>query len=56
MGTLTMVVNLLTADQWALWPPTPVTLATLLMEGAPGLVRVMECGVLSHLQLVSVSA
>ena len=35
----------LTTDQWALWPPTPVTLATLSMEAPPGLVGVMECGV-----------
>ena len=39
----------------ALWPPTPVTLATLSMEAAPpGLVGVMECGV-GQLQRVSVS-
>ena len=55
MGTLTMVVlDPLTTDQWTLWPPTPVTLATLSMEAAPGLVGVMECGV-GLLQLVSVS-
>ena len=58
MGTLTMVVvDPLTADQWTLWPPTPVPLATLSVESAapPGLVGVMDCGV-GHLQLVSVSA
>ncbi len=52
-----MVLDLLTADQWTLWPPTAVTLATLSMAAAPGLVRVMEmikCGV-GLLQLVSVS-
>ncbi len=49
-----MLVDPLTTDQWALWPPTPVTLATLSMEAAPGLVGVMECGV-GQLQLVSVS-
>ena len=50
-----VVLDPLTADQWALWPPTPVTLATLLsMEVPPGLVGVMECGV-GQLQLVSVS-
>ncbi len=56
MGTLTMVVDPLTADQWALWPPTPVTLASLSLETSPpGLaVRVMECGV-GQLQLVKVS-
>ncbi len=36
-----------------LWPPTPVTLATLSLEAVPGLVRVMECGV-GHLQSVKV--
>ncbi len=35
-------------------PPTPVTLATLLMETLPGLVEVMECGVAVN-QLVIVS-
>ena len=55
MGTLTMVVlDPLTADTWTLWPPTPVTLATLSMEVPPGLVGVMECGV-GQLQLVSVN-
>ncbi len=43
----------LTADQWALWPPTPVTLATLSVETPPGLVGVQECGV-GQLQLVKV--
>ncbi len=39
----------------ALWPPTPVTLATLSMEAAPpGLVGVMECGV-GQLQCVCIS-
>ena len=47
-------MNLLTLDQWPLWLPTPVTLATLSMEAAPGLVEVMECGV-GHLQYASVS-
>ncbi len=38
--------GLLVRDQWTLWPPTPVTLATLSMEAVPpGLVGVMECGV-----------
>ncbi len=55
MGTLTMVVlDPLTTDQWTLWPPTPVTLATLSVETPPGLVGVVECGV-GHLQFVSVS-
>ncbi len=55
MGTLTMVVlDPLTADQWTLWPPTPVSLDTLSLETAPGLVGVMEGGV-GHLQCVSVS-
>ena len=54
MGSSTMVVDPLTADQCPLWPPTPVTLATLSMEAAPGLVGVMECGV-GLLQLVCVS-
>ena len=49
-----VVLDPLTADQWALWPPTPVTLATLSMEAAPGLVGVMECGE-GQLQFVSVS-
>ena len=40
-------------DQWVLWLPTDVTLATLLMERAPGLVRVMGLGV-GQLQLVKV--
>ncbi len=46
--------GLLVWDQWILWPPTPVTLATFSMEVPPGLVGVMECGV-GQLQLVSVS-
>ncbi len=46
--------GLLVWDQWTLWPPTPVTLATLSMEAAPGLVGVMECGV-GQLLLVKVS-
>ncbi len=49
-----MLVDPLTADQWVLQLITPVTLATLSMEAAPGLVEVMECGV-GLLQLVSVS-
>ncbi len=54
MGTLTMVVlDPLTADQRALWPGTPVSLATLSTEAAPGLVGVMERGVV--FQIVSVS-
>ena len=47
-------MNPLTIDQWPLWLPTPVTLATLSMEAAPGLVGVMECGV-GHFQYVNVS-
>ncbi len=31
-------------DQWTLWPSTPVSLATLSLEAAPGLVGVIECG------------
>ncbi len=55
MGTLTMVVlDPLTTDQWTLWPPTPVTLATLSVEVPPGLVGVMECGV-GQIHLVKVS-
>ncbi len=54
MGRSPTVMDLLTADQWILWPPTPVALATLSMEAIPGLVGVMECGV-GQLQLVSVS-
>ncbi len=46
--------GLLVQDQWTLWPPTPVTLATISMESPPGLVGVMECGV-GQLQFVSVS-
>ncbi len=43
METSTIVeLNLLAADQWTLWPHTPVTLATLSMEVAPGPVGVME--------------
>ncbi len=38
----------LTTDQWTLWPPTPVVLATLSMEPVQGLVRLMECGVDQH--------
>ncbi len=49
-----MLLDPLTVDQWALWPPTPVTLASLSVKSALGLVRVMECGV-GLLQLVSVS-
>ena len=49
-----VVLDPLTADQRALWPGTPVTLATLSMEAAPsGLVGV-ECGV-GLLQCVCVS-
>ncbi len=49
-----VVLDLLTADQWTLWPLTPVILATLSMEAAPGLVGVMGCGV-GQLNLVVVS-
>ncbi len=52
-----VVVDPLTADQWTLWPPTAVTLATLSMAAAPGhvgVMKIMECGV-GQLQLVSVS-
>ena len=42
-----------TTDQWVLWLPTAVTLATLSMEGTPGLVRVVGLGV-GQLQLVKV--
>ncbi len=49
-----VVLDQLTADQWTLWPPTPVTLATLSMEAPPGLVGVMECG-MGQLHLVCVS-
>ncbi len=40
-----VVVDPLTTDQWTLWPPTPVPLATLSMEAPPALVRVVEVGV-----------
>ncbi len=40
-----MLVDPLTTDQWELQPVTPVTLATLSMEAALGLVGVVECGV-----------
>ena len=53
MEVLLMIWIPLTTDQWTLWPPTPVTLATLSMEATPGLVGVMECGV-GHLQSVKV--
>ena len=43
----------LTTDQWVLWLPTAVTLATLSMEGVPGLVKVMGPGV-GQLQPVKV--
>ena len=43
----------LITDQWTLWPPTPVILATLSLEAVPVLVGVMECGV-GHLQSVKV--
>ncbi len=49
-----MLLDPLTADQWALWPPTPVTLASLSMKSVQGLVGVMECGV-GLLLIVSVS-
>ena len=50
-----VVLDPLTADTWTLWPPTPVTLASLSMEAIPpGLVGVIECGV-GQLQCVSVS-
>ena len=56
MEISTMVVlDPLTTDQWALWPLTHATLASLSIEGTPlGLVGVMECGV-GQLQLVSVN-
>ena len=47
------VVDPLTTDPWVLWLPTAVTLATLSVEGAPGLVRVMGPGV-GQLQPVKV--
>ncbi len=50
-----VVLDPLTADQRTLWPPTPVTLATLSMEAAPGLVGAMECGV-DRIRLVKVSS
>ncbi len=50
--SLTILAPLVT-DQWTLWPPTLVTLATLSMKTPPGLVGVMECGV-GHYQLVKV--
>ncbi len=50
-----MLVDPLTTDQWVLQPDTPVTLASLSMEAAPGLVGVMECGV-GQLQIVKVSS
>ena len=45
----------LTTDQWVPWLPTAVTLATLLMEGAIGLVRVTGHGVSQLRLLVKVS-
>ena len=48
------IADPLATDQWTLWLPTAVTLATLSMEGAPGLVRVMGLGV-DQLQLVQVN-
>ncbi len=50
-----MLVDPLTTDQWVLQPGTAATLATLSMEAASGLVRVMECGV-GQLQPVKVSS
>ena len=50
-----VVLDPLTADQWTLWPPTPVTLASLSLEASLGLVGVIECGVLGQLQCVNVS-
>ena len=39
MGWLSpMMMDPLATDQWVLWLPTAVTLATLLLEGAPELV------------------
>ena len=49
-----MILGLLVQDQWELWPPTPVPLATLSMEVIIGLVGVIECGV-GQLQCVRVS-
>ena len=54
MGSLSILLDPLTADQWTLWLLTPVTLATLSVETQSGLVRVMDLGV-GLLQLVSVS-
>ncbi len=48
-----MLLTIWTTDQWTLWPPIPVTLATLSMEAVPGLVGVMECGV-DRIQRVTV--
>ncbi len=53
MEVLLTIWRPLTTDQWTLWPPTPVVLATLSMEPAQGLVRLMECGV-DQLQCVKV--
>ncbi len=56
MGRSYTVADLLTADLLAPQLPTPVSLATLSIEGAlPGLVGGMECGV-GLLQLVCVSS
>ena len=49
------IVDQPTKDQSILWLPTPVILATLSMERAPGLVRVMKLGV-GQLQLVKVGS
>ena len=48
------MVDPVTIDQWVLWLPTAVILATLLMARALGLVRVMGLGV-GQLQPVKVS-
>ena len=45
MEVFLMIWRSLPTDQWTLWPPTPVTLATLSMEALPGFVEVMDCGV-----------
>ena len=49
------MVDPLTTDQWVLWLPIAVTLATLLMDRAPGLVRAVGLGV-GQLQLVKVKS
>ena len=55
-GSLSLIVRVdqWRTNQWALWLPTTVALASLSMEGVPGLVRVMGLGV-GQLQFVKVS-